>query len=308
MTLRTHRGFTLVEMLVVISVMAILMGLILPAIQRAREAARRIHCVNNLKQIGIALHAHESASGKFPASAGTLTRDGSYILQLLPHSEETALYNGINLTDTSAMSVLTNSNTTFMYILPSLFICPSDYGPGISGTPPRTNYAGNGGTNDASGRGVFAFKPLSSRDIIDGLSQTVGVTEWVAGAGTTQHPDHYGSVFVLGAGIGSLTQPEISHACENARTNELSLSKLDKGDPWLSGALSETTYNHYVIPCRPSCIVSSSAIVAITAGSRHSLGANALLMDGSVKFISDRIALNTWTALGTGAGQDATAF
>ncbi|MEQ1829070.1 MAG: DUF1559 domain-containing protein [Pirellula sp.] len=97
--IRTRRGFTLVELLVVIAIIGILVGLLLPAVQAAREAARRMQCSNNLKQLGLAVHNYESASGRFPFTYVINTgnrKAGTWMIGLLPYIEQQSLYNSID--------------------------------------------------------------------------------------------------------------------------------------------------------------------------------------------------------------------
>src|SRR3954451_8551543 len=120
-------GFTLIELLVVIAIIAVLIGLLLPAVQAAREAARRAQCVNNLKQIGLALHNYHDTNGAFPiglsldVATGTST-NLSYQARLLPFMEQTTIANAINFNLSSTNAV----NATAMVTSVSNFICPSD--------------------------------------------------------------------------------------------------------------------------------------------------------------------------------------
>src|SRR5215217_2157355 len=93
--MRLRRAFTLIELLVVIAIIAVLIALLLPAVQAAREAARRMQCVNNLKQVGIALHGYHDVKGVFPTGYQTYNNWGPLVM-ILPHFEQQALFNAIN--------------------------------------------------------------------------------------------------------------------------------------------------------------------------------------------------------------------
>ncbi len=123
----THKrnGFTLVELLVVIAIIGILVGLLLPAVQAAREAARRMHCSNNLKQIGLAMHNYESAFKRFPSGnlAGPSFSVGlSAHARLLPYMEQTSMY---NMVDFNVAYNHANNNAARMQNV-ATYICPSD--------------------------------------------------------------------------------------------------------------------------------------------------------------------------------------
>jgi len=295
------RGFTLIELLVVIVIIAILIALLLPAVQSARESARRLACVNNLKQIGLAIHGHDDTFGKFPAGMGSPVADASFLLQILPFVEQQQLYNAININDMEEFSVLTNANTTAIAMMPSLFLCPSESS-GPRSQYDRTNYAANAGLDVLRGEGTFIGKPLAPRDITDGLSQTVGVSEWVAGNGTLQRADRLGSIFGLTSYSGGPDIWAFAKACETIPTATATISKPEKGLHWIIGGFSNSQYNHTLPPNRPSCFPAASSLSAVTAGSRHAQGANTLSMDGSVHFVKDSLDARFWFALGTRRG------
>ena len=164
---RHRRAFTLIELLVVIAIIAILIALLLPAVQAAREAARRIQCTNNMKQIGLAIHNYNAAFDVMPPvggidSAGNSTGTGrvpqtaAIHLRLLNYLEHEAVYDAYNfkLGDVSA-GVSVAANTTVMTTAIPGYLCPSDPNPGNSGSlaggfnvPVKpVNYTVNGGTN-----------------------------------------------------------------------------------------------------------------------------------------------------------------
>ena len=124
---RPRRGFTLIELLVVIAIIAVLIGLLLPAVQAAREAARRSQCVNNLKQLGIALHNYHDVNGSFPP--GNLAINGindpvqtTWTISMLPGMEQTPLYNSYNFSQFN----FSPDNKTLRETRVATFICPSD--------------------------------------------------------------------------------------------------------------------------------------------------------------------------------------
>jgi prepilin-type N-terminal cleavage/methylation domain-containing protein/prepilin-type processing-associated H-X9-DG protein len=211
----SRRGFTLIELLVVIAIIAVLIALLLPAVQAAREAARRAQCVNNLKQIGLALHNYHSVVNALPWGAGPWGwNDWSTHVLLLPYMEQTNLFNAINFGNGFADNAQGfNNNTTAVYRQVGGFLCPSDTDRlstaqghnnymGNAGSAPSSFYGWNG-TIGAQGQfgGIFCFVGVdcgggvppcvgtngqsgwwcSFRDITDGLSNTAAFSERVKG-------------------------------------------------------------------------------------------------------------------------------
>src|SRR6516225_1414891 len=131
MEARARRGFTLIELLVVIAIIAVLIALLLPAVQSAREAARRAQCVNNMKQIGLAMHNYHSSVNSLPWGDGPWWIEWSAHTLLLPYIEQGLIYNAINFSDTQPLgqpplNINNPVNTTACYVVISGFICPSD--------------------------------------------------------------------------------------------------------------------------------------------------------------------------------------
>ena len=217
-----RRGFTLIELLVVIAIIAVLIALLLPAVQAAREAARRTQCVNNLKQIGLALHNYHSSNDSFPMG-GTFSQRcpgcndpwaaWSAHATLLPFVEQTPLYNAINFLYAPEGDAATSTaiNLTTKNTLVRAFLCPSDTNAG----PVNTNsyHASVGMTTGQEGNiqggtsGLFdTWNVYGIRDATDGTSNTVAFAEALAGdnkgnsRGNSGVPSLYRGNGVMGVG------------------------------------------------------------------------------------------------------------
>ncbi len=206
MNSRMRRGFTLIELLVVIAIIAVLIALLLPAVQAAREAARRAQCVNNLKQIGLAMHNYVSAVNVLPWGDGPWWNEWSAHTLLFPYLEQQPLYNATNFGNAlpfggAPFNINNPINTTVTYTKIAAFSCPSDPDRltdpnghnnymANSGSGANSMYAGNGGILGWNGpvAGPFIYSDngtvttlggtsISLAAITDGLSNTAAFSE-----------------------------------------------------------------------------------------------------------------------------------
>jgi prepilin-type N-terminal cleavage/methylation domain-containing protein len=213
MRVRRHAGFTLIELLVVIAIIAVLIALLLPAVQSAREAARRAQCINNLKQLGVAVHNYVSSSGALPWGDGPWWNEWSAHTMLLPYLEQGPLYNSINFGNAlpfggAPFNINNPINTTATYTKVAGFSCPSDSDRltdpnghnnymANSGSGANSMYAGNGGVQGWNGpvAGPFIYSDngtvttiggtfLSLAAITDGTSNTAAFSERIKAIGS----------------------------------------------------------------------------------------------------------------------------
>jgi prepilin-type N-terminal cleavage/methylation domain-containing protein/prepilin-type processing-associated H-X9-DG protein len=297
-----RRAFTLIEVLVVIAIIGLLVALVLPAVQSAREAARRMHCTNNLKQLGLALHGYAAFGEVLPPAQGSHSQ--SLLVTLLPHLDQTPLYNSIN----SNVAISDPENLTHIHNCVSIFLCPSD---SLQPYASSTNYAGNVGdalyggrynglfaTTDAPGTLVVAF-----RAITDGTGMTAAMSEWLVG--THDVVDRRRSLYVSTSPGGPAGRDEFAAKC-------LSLAGMApnttlKGYGWYDGLWPKTLYDHFLPINSPSCVNTprSDVVATATAGSHHPGGANVLYADGHVHFVRETVDVQTWRALATRDGGEA---
>jgi prepilin-type processing-associated H-X9-DG protein len=300
----------------VIAIIAILIGLLLPAVQKVREAAARAQCQNNLHQIIIAMHNYHSEFGEFPL--GRNPNNGasfSVHARLLPWMEEQNVFNLINFTVTWNNPV----NATAAAARVNNFLCPSDPHANIPNQWAATNYrinegtsvamwygaADSGGVNPPSliptGNGISdPNTPIRLSDITDGTANTAGFSEHVTGDFNQAIVTIISDTFE--PGTHPTTADQAYADCQGTNTSTPGTQGYSNvGAPWLYGYHSTTSYWHSIPPNGPSCMFPPSRI-ATSANSRHDNGVNVALCDGSVRFVNNSISLTTWRALGTRNG------
>jgi prepilin-type processing-associated H-X9-DG protein len=298
-----RRGITLIEILVVVATIGILVALLIPAVQAAREAARRAQCSNNLRQFGLALASYQAALGAYPMG---LNGNGySLHSMLLPHLEMGAIYNAINFDIKAWNDPLGGQNKTPHTTHLSAFLCPAD------GLPDArlnaTNYAGNQGTGVQKFGYNGAFSrvgqpPVSPSSVRDGLSQTTAMAEWLRG--------DFASDDVRGILLETshpLLGPEdleaFASACRDLNPATADRRSTPRGSRWLEGQLDRTVYNH-VLPIGSNSCSNGGSLQqgAYSARSSHAGGATVLFLDSHVRFISESVDLAIWRAWGSRAG------
>ena len=341
---RPQRGFTLIELLVVISIIGVLVSLLLPAVQSAREAGRRAQCINNLKQIGIAVHNYVTAIGALPSGKG-----GSYAhnlpgtpvyarwsaqSQLLMHLEQGVLFNAINFSlppetpgmagDVPFMPAYQNpgrENATACRVQVATFLCPSDNAPVGSEWISATNYLGNqqSWACDVSesfpstvspgetNSGIFYYmSAVRMQDVTDGLTNTVFFSEKIRGNGVRDNDGRSDQMIIP----ATTTRDATFQACRAASPLTATRLTSRSGMSWVMGEMCCTTYNHVDTPNHHTCAGlgfpgnMANMPMQIPPSSRHPGGVCCLMGDGSARFLKDSIDLITWRGLGTRNGQE----
>ena len=304
-----RRGFTLIELLVVIAIIGVLIALLLPAVQAAREAARRAQCSNNLKQMGLAMANYETANGSFPP--GMIAQDngaqqyytsGSMFVCMLQYFEQTPLFNAVNYN----LNMYNSANTTISGAGVSSLWCPSDgaiigltyvYGPGAAfdgvSLPMRySSYAGNAGTwLQFPGRLNPAW--LSRIGNMNGLFMDVGYAQGIGPSTSTIR-----IADVIDGTSSTISFGERAHGLFSKVAGPDGNTDFYDWNWWTSGNYGDTMFTTFfpINPIRKIADTYGNAgggdAYVLAASSFHPGGANFAFLDGSVKFLKESI--DTW--------------
>jgi prepilin-type N-terminal cleavage/methylation domain-containing protein/prepilin-type processing-associated H-X9-DG protein len=331
-----RRGFTLIELLVVIAIIAVLIGLLLPAVQAAREAARRAQCVNNLKQMGIALHNYHDAfqtfapgyvSAVLPGVTDACNQDAengqsvdlgpgwAWGSMILPFLEQQPLYNSVNF----SLSVAYAANNTCSTTSLTAYLCPSDPGPTlvpVLADPP-----------DPANPGQFAGTTVVDRVARGNYVGMWGLGELCAGSNTNSVPNNNGTNDPLGVpagcffrnskvGVADVTDGTSNTIAVGERSHNLSYVTWTARsiNGWLGKTSQVEGGQDLFNPSPEECWTQVLGPAGLEGGprtinnpeahvedywSRHPGGANVLFADGSVHFLKSAINPTPWRALAT---------
>lgn len=307
---QTTAGFTLVELLVAVAIIALLIGLILPAVQASRLASQRLACANKLRQLAIAVQGYDSSGVSLPpkTSGGAVAGGGGHIFSMhysiLPYIEEHSLYDSINNNVTGYfISDVNPANWSALTSSVAIFMCPADPYAG-SGGYGTNNYRINAGLctrcSEADASPVQYGRPTPLAAITDGLSNTILASEKPVGS----LPGPYSAFrdwYVSHSGNALSTSDDWFRYCAAGPFSQ-GAAEFDAGRTWLLGGAIYTSFfvvatpNSPVPDCGDRTFGGSGLF---TARSYHGPGVNVVMIDGSVRWTSNSIDRRTWKAMGT---------
>lgn len=312
------RGFTLTELLVTLAIIALLLALLIPAVQGSRESARKAQCKSNLRQIGLALNNYESVYGMWPAAG--LPKVTSWHVALLPFIDQSALFHRVNFSPSPG----SNPADSIAHVPIRLYLCPSDPAPEVFSaaiTVAATNYLGNSGSGlMANGYdGMFSHMspwnpdeypegPVKLSEVTDGTSATAAVAEVMHS--DNRSTDRLRLVFNTPTAFATAEIDQFKATClgipESPTTHGWRGTGQLHGWRWTFGEIGFSTYNHMLPPMQPSCNNGTGVQDGIyTASSLHGSNINLLFADGHVQSVSSGIDRAVWASIGSRNGSEA---
>ncbi len=328
MRARTIRGFTLIELLVVIAIIGVLIALLLPAVQAAREAARRAQCTNNMKQLGLAVHNYHDSWNMLPM--GEMPGGMSPQIAILPFVEQVQIYNALNF-NLGDRWIWTNVATlTVGRTRVSTYICPSEINIDYANDGYNfyaTNYAWNSGTwwpyarqwdglfgrsyDDDGSLRPFVRANYSLASILDGTSNTLLNAEVANGPLVSGKPrTRVSDCYEVRGLTASSTVPQATAACQaiNWQAGPIPWSGgwRYKGYSWVEGSMWRNWFNTIRTPNQTCCTMDNVSwwYIMKPASSYHPGVANAVMADGSVKAFKETVSQMIWMGLSTRAGSE----
>lgn len=306
-----RNAFSLVELLTVVAILGVLVALLMPAIQAARETARRSTCTNNLRQLGLALQNYHAAHKRFPPGRGApLPLVFSTHAYLLPFLEAGSLESQVDFASPPTSFTVgptfydgaPNHNAATQSV--AVFLCPSDEQQGqIAGSSfGATNYAANAGSGVLSSGNIvdadgvfFTGSEIAFRNLVRGSSHTVAFSERLLGPGGIHGSPAPDESARLMRELPLSSDPSEA-SCAEASSGEWF---TERGSKWILGNYGNTLYNHLYTPnaAAVDCMNMTQQKGLLTARSNHPGGVVVQYCDGSQRFVADDIQLEAWREL-----------